>query len=154
MKERCAKLDRTDQTSYGDVEIHGADGQKLKGRSLPPLPELEKRQCGSNTLICNSRNYIPSARCSRQLIDSIRATANNGLQEAPRSICLQNSNGFCCVSWANPVRGGRRGYLVSAAEKTLAGCVNNGQSGLTRNTNLGGTCTTQCLSSDANTCTN
>jgi hypothetical protein len=137
------------------VEIHGADGQKLKGRSLAHTTELEKRQCSSsNTLICNSRNYIPSVRCSRRLIDSIRATANNGLQEAPRSICLQGSDGFCCVSWADPVRGGLRGDLISAAEKTLAGCVNNAQSGLTRNTNLGGTCTTQCLSSDASSCTN
>jgi hypothetical protein len=134
------------------VDLHGADGQKLKGRSLPPMSELEKRQCGSNDLFC-SRNYIPTNTCVVQLYSDINLTYRDTIPEAPRSICRSSSTGgFCCVSWAHPARGAVRNNLLAAMQKAQYGCVLNSQSGLTRNTNLGGTCTTQCLSSDANTC--
>jgi hypothetical protein len=116
------------------------------------MSELEKRQCGSNDLFC-SRNYIPTNTCVVQLYSDINLTYRDTIPEAPRSICRSSSTGgFCCVSWAHPARGAVRNNLLAAMQKAQYSCVLNGQSGLTRNTNLGGTCTTQCLSSDANTC--
>ncbi|KAJ7615956.1 hypothetical protein FB45DRAFT_680231, partial [Roridomyces roridus] len=71
---------------------------------------------------------------------------------SPRSICQTVNGNQCCVSWANAVSGLIQLDLVSAANDVLNDCGGNDISGLTRNTNLNGICTTQCLSNRPSGC--
>ncbi|KAF9930897.1 hypothetical protein FBU30_011095 [Linnemannia zychae] len=58
-----------------------------------------------------------------------------------------------CTSWSIAVSGGRFGYLVSAERSIETTCGTTwGTSGLSRDTLIGGTCLTQCLSDRPDGC--
>jgi hypothetical protein len=144
---------RTEQTANGTLTFWGvADGATSKPPSA--FADLEKRQCGSNDVICSGDHTAGVTSCEDLLAD-LQAHPGTPVNESPRSICRTTVNEQCCVSWANPVPGLVEFNLVSAASKILNFCgVNPRVSGLARNVNLNGVCTTQCLSNRPNGCTN
>ncbi|KAJ6528447.1 hypothetical protein B0H19DRAFT_969072 [Mycena capillaripes] len=114
------------------------------GASERAVGALEKR-CGTNDITCSGSHAADVNSCS-QLISSLRNHAGQGVGTSPRSICISQNGNQCCVSWANPVSGLTQNDLVNAAQKIFNDCGGNTKSGLSRNTNLNGVCTTECLS--------
>jgi hypothetical protein len=108
--------------------------------------------CGSNQVICHDSNQVFDSYCY-DVLSALQSQSNQQVPVSPRSFCV---NG-CCVSWANDANGLLYGDLIPAAESVLANCVQSDSgyvSGLTRDTLLAGTCTTQCLSDRPQGCTN
>ncbi|KAJ7505963.1 hypothetical protein B0H11DRAFT_1850562 [Mycena galericulata] len=138
----------TQETANGTITIWGYPNDASEH-----TVGLEKRQCGSNAVTCSGSNTADVNSC-RQLISSLRSNAGQGLGTSPRSICTTQNGNQCCVSWANAVSGLTQGNLVNAAQDVLNTCAGSTVSGLTRNTNLNGVCTTQCLSNRATGCSN
>ncbi|KAK3317511.1 hypothetical protein B0T19DRAFT_479584 [Cercophora scortea] len=112
--------------------------------------QLDKR-CGTNQVACGSDHRAPVSLCN-DLINTIRARGSDFIPASPRSFCL-SSGGTCCVSWANVATGAVWSTLINGANKLVSQCNSNGAvSGLTRDTLVGSTCTTQCLSNRATGC--
>jgi hypothetical protein len=142
----------TEQTVNGTLTIWGvSDGTTSKARSESPFADLQKRQCGSNDVTCSGSHTADINSCF-SLITNLENNPGTTLNESPRSICLTQNGNQCCVSWANPVGGLTQGQLVSAATKIFDTCINDRISGLARNVNLNGVCTTECLSDRATGC--
>ncbi|GAB1317751.1 hypothetical protein MFIFM68171_07961 [Madurella fahalii] len=136
-----SEMDNGVLTVYGD-----ATPEKREA-----VEHLDRRQCGSNSIQCFSSNTANPGTC-QQLINNVRNNGS-GLPSSPRSICFSNSGGQCCISWANPVSGAIQAHLADAAQSTLNTCsTGSAVSGVSRNTIIGTTCTTQCLSNRASGC--
>ena len=103
-------------------------------------------------VVCGT-GHVPNAPACLSLINSL--AVNSGLMKgvSPRSICQSTNGAQCCVSWANDVVGLLEGDLVSVAVKTYNECITSALSGLARNVQLRGVCTTQCLSDRPGGCT-
>ncbi|KAK3344563.1 hypothetical protein B0H65DRAFT_508453 [Neurospora tetraspora] len=131
----------------GTITWYGEGSTPITARS-PVSPELHKR-CGSNTVTCSGSHKAYQPVC----INLINSLSSQSIPQSPRSVCLSQGGNQCCISWANVVQDAQFWYLQSAAWKALNGCVsNNHVSGLTRDTLIGNTCTTQCLSDRASGC--
>ncbi|KAF4460463.1 hypothetical protein FALBO_12754 [Fusarium albosuccineum] len=133
-------------TFYGDADPAAAEMSKRDGS------ELSKR-CGSSTVSCFGSHRADAWVCNQLTYQVERSTTQ--LQQSPRSICMTISGKQCCISWANVVSSGQEKDLANAAYKVLGDCNiwNDGTvSGLTRDTQIGNTCTTQCLSDRADGC--
>jgi hypothetical protein len=114
---------------------------------------LVARACFTGSPIC-STNVAPSAGSCNQLIQSLTQNSGNILGDAPRSICLSQNGVQCCISWADVVENVTEGILLASAQTVQNQCViNRASSGLQRNVNLNGICTTQCLSNRPGGCT-
>ncbi|KZV95835.1 hypothetical protein EXIGLDRAFT_734679 [Exidia glandulosa HHB12029] len=140
----------TEDSPFGTLTFYGlAPGANItaaKARSA-----FAERACGTNNVQCFGSN-VPNSQACSNLISSLNSNSGTVLGNSPRSICQTTNGNQCCVSWADVASGLTEGELVSAANAVQSGCVNNGQSGLSRNTDLNGVCTTQCLSSRATGC--
>ncbi|KAF8183564.1 hypothetical protein K438DRAFT_1907972 [Mycena galopus ATCC 62051] len=112
---------------------------------------LEKRQCGGNAITCSGSHTADVNSCN-QLISSLNNNSGQGLGTSPRSICATQNGNQCCVSWADAVSGLTQGDLVNAAQQILDDCGGSSVSGLSRDTDLNGVCTTECLSNRATGC--
>ncbi|KAK3392214.1 hypothetical protein B0T20DRAFT_360471 [Sordaria brevicollis] len=137
-------------TWYTDTDADADTEQPVDRRSVSaPLSQDLHKRCGSNTLTCSGSHRAYSPVCSN-LINSL---SGQSIPQSPRSVCLSQGGNQCCISWANVVQDAQFYYLQSAAWKALNGCVSNSYvSGLTRDTLIGNTCTTQCLSDRASGC--
>lgn len=115
---------------------------------------MTERVCGTNDVECGRSYFAAEDHCNLLIGDIYDSDIT--LPKSPRSICRADRCGVCCISWANPVVDAVRNELVDAAEKVFESCVskrhNHYVSGLTRNTLIGRTCTTQCLSNRPNGC--
>jgi hypothetical protein len=115
--------------------------------------KLSARACGTNDVVCDGGDNPSVGSCS-QLIQIMSQNAGTVLSTAPRSLCLTQQGSQCCVSWADAVNGLSEGSLLPAAEAVQNACVvQQGISGLARNVNLQGVCTSQCLSNRPGGCT-
>ncbi|KAJ7609882.1 hypothetical protein FB45DRAFT_340093 [Roridomyces roridus] len=142
----------TEETATGTITIWGIpDADTSAKREAALTPTQQKRQCGSNNVTCSGDHTADTNSC-QQLINSLSSNSGQGVGTSPRSICQSVNGNQCCVSWADPVSGLTQGDLVSAAQEVLDDCGGNSVSGLSRNTNLNGICTTQCLSNRADGC--
>ncbi|KAJ4390440.1 hypothetical protein N0V85_007222 [Neurospora sp. IMI 360204] len=131
----------------GTITWYGEESTPITARS-PLSPELHKR-CGSNAVTCSGSHKAYAPVCTN-LINNL---STQSIPQSPRSVCLTQGGNQCCISWANVVQDAQFWYLQSAASKALNGCVSNSYvSGLTRDTLIGNTCTTQCLSDRASGC--
>ncbi|KAF7350039.1 hypothetical protein MVEN_01305600 [Mycena venus] len=138
----------TQETANGTITIWGySDGASKRADTL------EKRQCGGNAITCSGSHTADINSC-RQLISSLSSNSGSGVGTSPRSICTTQNGNQCCVSWADAVSGLTQGDLVDAAQEILNDCGGSSVSGLSRDTDLNGVCTTQCLSNRADGCTN
>ncbi|KAJ7740787.1 hypothetical protein B0H14DRAFT_2989875 [Mycena olivaceomarginata] len=138
----------TQETANGTLTFWGyPDGASKRAVGL------EKRQCGSNAVTCSGSHTADVNSC-RQLISSLRSNGGQGVGTSPRSICTTQNGNQCCVSWADAVSGLTQGNLVNAAQAVLNDCAGSTVSGLSRDTNLNGVCTTECLSNRATGCSN
>ncbi|EXK40906.1 hypothetical protein FOMG_07635 [Fusarium oxysporum f. sp. melonis 26406] len=128
---------------YGDADPAAAKKRDESGLS---------KRCGSNQVSCFGSHRAPIWLCSALLYQL--EISSTQLQESPRSICKQASSKQCCVSWAHPVSGGKKDNLAPAGYKVNSECNwgDNTVSGLTRDTQIGNTCTTQCLSNRPDGC--
>lgn len=162
--EQTLALIGTQETPLGNITIWGlADepGFSVTGREPPNLihwrqsksGEKHERRCGSNAVSC-SGSHVPVAASCAALISSLRSNGPTVLGISPRSLCLSVSGNQCCVSWANAVNGLQESDLVSAAQSIYTSCIPKANSGLARDVNLHGVCTTQCLSDRPDGCTN
>jgi hypothetical protein len=135
----------------GTLTVYGAAPDSAAEAAFTPV--LDSRQtCGSRTFTCYGSHAPAVGPCS-QLISITRNDPNRVLSLSPRSICLNSGGTQCCISWSAPVQNLRQGSLTNAAQLVLDRCVSDlGQSGLTRNTDLQGTCATQCLSNRPDGC--
>ncbi|KAJ7613212.1 hypothetical protein FB45DRAFT_759295 [Roridomyces roridus] len=146
----------TQETPTGTITIWGVpDGSSSSKRTEADSASvpIKKRQCGTNNVTCSGSHTADRNACL-QLVGSLSANSGQGVGVAPRSICQTVNGNQCCVSWANPVSGLTQGQLVNSANDVLNDCSGNDISGLTRNTNLNGICTTQCLSNRPSGCAN
>ncbi|KAF8144969.1 hypothetical protein K438DRAFT_1735693 [Mycena galopus ATCC 62051] len=135
----------TQETANGTITVWGyADGAFERA--------VEKRQCGGNAVTCSGSHTADVNSC-RQLISSLSSSAGSGLGTSPRSLCVTQSGNQCCVSWADAVSGLVQGDLVNAAVAVFNDCAGSTVSGLSRDTNLNGVCTTECLSNRPTGCT-
>ncbi|KAK3489858.1 hypothetical protein B0T13DRAFT_406112 [Neurospora crassa] len=135
------------ETENGTITWYGDESTPITARSTPS-PELDKR-CGSNAVTCSGSHRAYAPVCTN-LINSLSSQA---IPQSPRSVCLSQGGNQCCISWANVVQDAQFYYLQSAARKALNGCVSSSYvSALTRDTLIGNTCTTQCLSNRATGC--
>ncbi|EJD37923.1 hypothetical protein AURDEDRAFT_116665 [Auricularia subglabra TFB-10046 SS5] len=139
---------KTEDSIHGPLVFYGLPGAANETVEARGLTE---RACGTNNVQCFGSN-VPNRQACQNLINSLNANSGSSVGNSPRSICQTTNGNQCCVSWANVASGLTQGMLVSAANAVQNGCVVNGQSGLSRNTNLNGVCTTQCLSSRATGC--
>ena len=139
---------KTETTPFGDLVFYGAASNLTSSKRS----DFEARACGTNNVQCFGSN-IPNLASCQHLVSVLSASGGTVLGTSPRSVCLTLSGNQCCTSWADVAPGVTDGDLASAAEDVLAGCVENNQSGVARNVNLNGICTTQCLSNRATGCT-
>jgi hypothetical protein len=114
------------------------------------------RRCGSNTVQCYKSHKAPSSVCSG-LAFALSGPQKDGIVRNPRSICFQakgQSSGQCCVSWANPVSNAVDSDFLNAMTLVNNGCLDQSSqvSGLIRDTMIGSTCTTVCLSNRDDGC--
>jgi hypothetical protein len=117
------------------------------------------RRCGTNAVKCSGSHTAPSSVCFG-LTAALAGPQDSGtVTRNPRSICFkatgQSVNGECCVSWANNVSGAVDGDFVNAVMAVNNQCVDSSTaqvSGLMRDTIIGSTCTTVCLSNRADGC--
>ncbi|KAJ7754727.1 hypothetical protein B0H14DRAFT_3166462 [Mycena olivaceomarginata] len=146
----------TQETANGTLTFWGyPDGASKRAVGL------EKRQCGNNAVTCSGSHTADVNSC-RQLISSLSSNGGQGVgketdtgqKRPPRSICTTQNGNQCCVSWADAVSGLTQGNLVNAAQAVLNDCAGSTVSGLSRDTNLNGVCTTECLSNRATGCSN
>ncbi|KAI0202404.1 hypothetical protein F4808DRAFT_421524 [Astrocystis sublimbata] len=109
------------------------------------------KRCGSNNLVCDNSHTANRGACQSLINDLSGSSAS--LPGSPRSICGTYSGSQCCVSWHDPVSNAMRRNLASAAQKALNGCRGDtGVSAKTSDTQIGSTCTSQCLSDRATGC--
>ncbi|EJD50801.1 hypothetical protein AURDEDRAFT_111961 [Auricularia subglabra TFB-10046 SS5] len=139
---------KTEDSIHGPLVFYGLPGG---ANETVAARELTERACGTNNVQCFGSN-VPNRQACQNLINSLSANSGTGVGNSPRSICQTTNGNQCCVSWADVASGLTQGMLVSAANAVQNGCVVNGQSGVSRNTDLNGVCTTQCLSDRASGC--
>ncbi len=117
-------------------------------------PAALERRCGSNQVECYGSHVASTSTCAQLIVSVVGPRAQTPIPSSPRSFCLTGSGGQCCISWANVVNNAVYKDLVSSAMAVNDQCQNSaGQvSGLTRDTLIGSTCTTQCLSGRPDGC--
>ncbi|KAL2024977.1 hypothetical protein VTK56DRAFT_3676 [Thermocarpiscus australiensis] len=137
------------ETGNGTVTWYGdASPAKRPGAGAA----LERRQCGAYNVLCGPIHFANSGVCNL-LILHITSIGDTGIPYSPRSVCITTAGGKCCVSWAHPVSDAIKSSLIPAAKDVLSTCDQGGVvSGQSRNTIIGQTCTTQCLSNRATGC--
>ncbi|KAH7635554.1 hypothetical protein SMAC4_13726 [Sordaria macrospora] len=136
------------EIAEGTITWYGEEESTPIAARSPVSADLDKR-CGSNLQTCSGSHRAYAPVCNN-LINSL---SGQSIPQSPRSVCLSQGGDQCCISWANVVRDAQFYYLQNAARKVLNGCVSgNWVSGLTRDTLIGNTCTTQCLSNRPNGC--
>ena len=117
---------------------------------------LSKTACGDNDITCyTSGSHQASTDSCWFLLNSLQASSGDSAPKSPRSICVSQSGNQCCTSWADQVNGPLFFRdLIPAVQKLLTTCPAPGgrMSGTSKDTDLGGTCTTQCLSDRPNGC--
>ncbi|KAF9773842.1 hypothetical protein IL306_008249 [Fusarium sp. DS 682] len=130
-------------TFYGDADPTAAEKRDESGLS---------KRCGSNQVSCFGSHRAPIWVCTDLLYQMERSSTQ--LRQSPRSICKTTSGKQCCISWAKAVSGGKEDNLSPAGYKVASECNwgDNTVSGLTRDTQIGNTCTTQCLSNRPDGC--
>ncbi|EJD50783.1 hypothetical protein AURDEDRAFT_47322, partial [Auricularia subglabra TFB-10046 SS5] len=139
---------KTEDSLHGPLVFYGLPGGTNETVAARGLTE---RACGTNNVQCSGSN-VPNRQACSNLIASLNTNGGTGVGNSPRSICQTTNGNQCCVSWADVASGLTEGELVPAANAVFNGCVVNGQSGVSRNTDLNGVCTTQCLSDRATGC--
>jgi len=118
----------------------------------PPSPFLTKKACGDNKVDCDSRHQASTRICGL-LWRTLVSSGGRAVPRSPRAVCLSQRGEQCCTSWAREVpRPLFYRDLAPAVQKISTSCAGNRVSGLSRDTNLAGTCTTQCLSNRADGC--
>lgn len=131
--------------SYGWENYTSDDTANLSG-------SLAARQCGVERVQCSTANLASVVECT----DLIRDIGTSGISipPSPRSICLSRSGSRCCISWSRPVSKAIEADLRNAADRVVRQCVrpDGTMSGLTRNTQIGTTCASQCLSNRPDGC--
>ncbi|KAI0444895.1 hypothetical protein F4803DRAFT_219676 [Xylaria telfairii] len=131
-------------TVYGDAVESHSEVTAVRSINLHP-------RCGSKSLVCDNQHLANRNACNN-LVNDLRGSFQD-IPNSPRSICGNYSGAQCCVSWHTPVQSAIRDNLVAAAQKVLDGCQGDtGVSGETTDTQLGSSCTTQCLSNRATGC--
>jgi hypothetical protein len=141
----------------------------VAGRSTPVLrrslfdeyyKKRVSKRCGSNEVTCGGgvfSEHLAHFDVCNSLVDWMQSSTS-GVQWEPRAYCItKHPLGQCCISWADPVSSVLQGGLASAARKVLDRCRRDADGysqvvGLTRDTLLGDTCTTQCLSNRPSGC--
>ena len=114
---------------------------------------MMKRVCGSADEKCYSGHRANAAVCNRLIYEL--ETSPAPIKSSPRAVCqVHPCCGKCCISWADRVYNGIYPELARPAYKVLGSCTNHEGmvSGLTRNTLLGETCTTECVSNRPDGC--
>lgn len=161
-RQKDLALLSTEETDFGMITIWGASvdasGQSATGRDFRnqhlPLHGREaegdqqhQRRCGTNMVICGGPGLAPNPDTCSKLIDFLVFFPKSQLGTEPQSLCLLVNGGQCCVSWASPVGGLLTGDLVPGANSTYENCAKMSptRSGLVRDINLNGECTTICL---------
>jgi hypothetical protein len=127
---------------------------------LPSFDTVDlNRRCGSNAVTCHGSHRAPSSVCLGLAVALGGPQESGTVTRNPRSICFtetgQSVNGKCCVSWANNVSNAVDGDFLNAITALNNQCVDtsSGQvSGLMRDTTIGSTCTTVCLSNRDDGC--
>lgn len=148
----------------GDIESgmritqidHKDEGTFIAYEAESPSADLVSRQSCSGSLTCNGEagydHLAPKDTC-HLLIDSLQGYP---VAESPRSYCLNQNNGRCCVSWAKvPPSGTVLSQFKSAAYNLEAVCGNNADntvSGKDRAAVVNGACVPVCLSSRPDGC--
>ena len=134
----------------GNLTIWGVPPNEERNAISADNTAISKR-CGSNDVTCSSDHQASRNVCN-MLLSNLAASAGNGISTSPRAICLSSSGDKCCVTWASAVNGLTQGELVDAASKIAQVCGGSPLSGLARNVNLNGVCTTECLSNRETGC--
>ncbi|KAH7398255.1 hypothetical protein BKA66DRAFT_437334 [Pyrenochaeta sp. MPI-SDFR-AT-0127] len=111
------------------------------------------KRCGRGEVQC-SNDYRANPMVCNELARWME-TSWWGVKWEPRAYCNDKPGyGQCCISWADPISGALQSHLASAAYAVLGLCTDfwGDVSGLTRDTQLGNRCTTQCLSNRPKGC--
>lgn len=116
---------------------------------MPDAPSA--LSCGSNDVSCSSNHVSDPAVCTA-LIGELSNDPNHFLGNSPRSVCVEEFDVVCCISWSVAVRVLPKGDLTNAANKISSACKGSSISGLARNVNLNGQCVTECLSNHHDGC--
>ncbi|KAK4183438.1 hypothetical protein QBC35DRAFT_478155 [Podospora australis] len=142
-------LAREADSSGGHLEFWGyAEGHEK--RTTEAEASLERRACGGNIVSCYTSN-VPDGNAVQNLLYELQ-NFQGTVPQAPRSVCRETNGKLACASWSTDVGSIRPTWLYSAAAKTRDQCVTKGQSGRAREVNLGGKCTSQCLSNRRDGC--
>jgi hypothetical protein len=114
------------------------------------------RRCSNDKPKCFGSHHASSPICGA-LVTGLGLFFNDAeLKESPRAVCIEGSGqaaGKCCVSWASVVRNDHLADLFDAALNVYNTCSNGGRvSGLVRDAQVGGACTTVCISDRLSRC--
>ncbi|GKT52492.1 uncharacterized protein ColSpa_12673 [Colletotrichum spaethianum] len=142
------------ETEFGTATWYGdAEDSPISKRAPENEATSLNRRCGSNAVTCSGSHQGPASACAQLIVSIAGPRSGQSVPSSPRSFCLTGSGGNCCVSWANPLSNAYYSQLVPAAQKVNNQCQSGGWvSGLSRDTLIGNTCTTQCLSDRPNGC--
>lgn len=138
---------------YGAPEPSTANPTAGLTKAAAEVAKVNEKRCGSNYVICYSSHKASNGVC-QSLLSALSANSGNTVSRSPRAVCQGQGDNSCCTSWSVEVGGNLRyGDLYDAANKIIGQCNSGGSiSGLARDVNLAGTCTTQCLSNRASGC--
>jgi hypothetical protein len=143
------------EETIGDVHLVWRGDPNPILATFPQLNSLAP-VCGTNDLKCDGSHQADIVACQAVAGALSGSERNNPLPGSPREVCATTtSHGKCCVTWANAASGAIRSNLVNAVIKINNGCMDSGKqkvSGLVRNSYVGSTCTTVCLSDRETRC--
>jgi len=136
-------------TLYGDMSLARRDTVDLN------------RRCGTNVWACDSSNTASWYMCSALILylkDGLEY--DKSIASSPRSACLYGQGQIleqCCISWADPISGAEIQDLDKSSKIVLDNChyerfADKLVSGLIRDTLIGSTCTTVCMSNRPDRC--
>jgi hypothetical protein len=145
----------------GQYEVEGGNITWYGDSDTPAKRSFDtvdlNRRCGTNAVTCSGSHKASSTVCGG-LGFALSGPQNSGtVIRNPRSVCYKasgQSSGECCVSWANPVSNAVDGDFTNAVITINNRCVDGSRqvSGLMRDTTIGSTCTTVCLSNRPDGC--
>ncbi|KAF9930054.1 hypothetical protein FBU30_000891 [Linnemannia zychae] len=142
----------TESVQGGTITWYGDSTAKASASAVESSSMRLNKRCGENHVICYGSHR--ALGCD-YLINYLQSNSGSTMPVSPRAICFKvtPTGQQCCTSWSIAVNGGRYGYLLSAARAINTQCgTPSGTSGLSRDTSIGGTCLTQCLSDRPDGC--
>jgi len=126
-------------------------------RSHTEIPGIEthgRNECGTNRpILCDENNQAGKNACLK-LQQMFELSPMEAVSDFAQSVCTTSGKQSCCTSWPDRIPGLTLGMLHSGLFNAIASCNpgNHMISAKVLNVELGGICTSQCISNRHDQC--